>query len=260
MNAPGQKILKVTGILYVVFVGIVLTIVFAGMDDASIGSALEANSKFPLWFMLLYSLFELYMGIVGIVYCRTPEKAGLLVNLAKADLILFFISLKVDFQWISLIDIPLPVLYIIGAIKNQNAYKAANAKPNENEYKIANARPNVQPSGAGQAAPRVRPTQVMVVFCWNCGRLVSVSANKCGCGAPRAGDQALYALRELSAQANARPPVLAQNEAVISCCQNCGRPVIASSVQCAGCGMPRDQGQKLYVLQKQLICQTTKAI
>ncbi len=124
MNAPGKNFLKVIGILYLVFSGLdILSIALLGTMDAAQLEAYKASKDYhyPITVLLLNDLFGIFMGIMGIVYCSTLEKAKVLMGIAIVDLVGTAIFLTVDFQWTSLIiGIPIPILYLIGAVKNKN--------------------------------------------------------------------------------------------------------------------------------------------
>ncbi len=120
MNAPGKNFLKVTGILYLIIHGFDMLIVLLGMDNASLGSKLEAYTSFPLPVLLFNDLCGIFVGIMGIAYCSTLEKAKVLTGIAIIVLVWDVVFLIADFSWSSLIFLFLPILYLIGAVKNKN--------------------------------------------------------------------------------------------------------------------------------------------
>jgi len=121
MNAPGKNYLKVVGIIIIVLSSIDILVSLAGMDDKLVGLALSATTGVPLPFLVLNSIFGLFMGIMGVIYCNTPEKGKFLFGISIIDIAIYAIFLITAFQWSYLYSIPLSILYLVGAVKNKNA-------------------------------------------------------------------------------------------------------------------------------------------
>lgn len=127
-NAPGKQLLKVTGILMVIFSSIVLVLAFLsaaaiGALLGAFGGAVAATAGFlAMLLAFLPGIFEFVAGILGIVNANKPEKAGICLAFGIIVLVLVVISTiysKID--WTSAVGFVLPVLYLIGAIKNKQA-------------------------------------------------------------------------------------------------------------------------------------------
>ena len=134
--APGKTLLLVTGILFVIFgttnffMGGIL-LLLAGMDGSMFASL------FPLLFpfyTILRACFAVIMGIVGILFRMRPEKAGVckvfaIISFCISGLDMIIVTailsgtlaVTIIFAWLPAMVIP--ILYLVGAIKNQNASK-----------------------------------------------------------------------------------------------------------------------------------------
>lgn len=124
-TAPGKGLLKVSGILLIIFAAISIVILVFGMiAAASLGGALGAAvGGIVLVLGLVSSVFSLIMGILGVKYANVPAKATVCMVFAIIAIALQLISLvSGDANIISaLIGLVLPVLYLIGALKNKQA-------------------------------------------------------------------------------------------------------------------------------------------
>ena len=132
MEAKGSGFLKVTGILMIIggaislIVAIVAIIGIAALVYVA-GSEINAGLLYAAGVILLVSaVAELIAGIVGVKNCKKPEKArtcvvwGVIVAvLCVAGSVLTVVGGN-SFPVFSLIlGLVLPVLYIVGAIKNK---------------------------------------------------------------------------------------------------------------------------------------------
>ena len=137
MKNQGQTFLKVTSILMVIG-GIIALLagVFAILGVSAL-AALMGSAEGP---GLLYagsvlavvtSAVEILAGAKGLKACRLPEKAGECVILGIAIVALSMISMVVsvkgggEFKIINLVvNLLVPVLYILGAVKTKPAARA----------------------------------------------------------------------------------------------------------------------------------------
>ena len=129
MNAPGKGFLKVTGILMVIFGAISIITAIAGIacsaaimsqggDATTIGGALILG----VILACLGGILEFIAGIFGIKNCDKPEKSNVCLVFAIIILALNLISNIIGgFTWLSIFGYVLPILYLIGAIKNKQA-------------------------------------------------------------------------------------------------------------------------------------------
>jgi len=135
-NAPGKKLLKVTGILFIIFgvIGIILgliTLVFSDLlSDMGREQSLErATATAMLFFGVLLgiasSILQLYAGWFGYKNCNKPDKAQKCLIFAIVLIIIRFASLFFDDVIVvaAIIGFILPVLYLIGAWQNNAVSK-----------------------------------------------------------------------------------------------------------------------------------------
>ena len=135
MKAPGSGLLKVVGILYVIFAGIGIIFGLIGLAGIAALAALVGVSSGLLTFSALIGLasaaFRLFLGIVGIKHNNNLEKAGFLrtlgiadVALAGASVIFGAVLLGLSGLALELVGLVLPILFLIGASKNVAAARA----------------------------------------------------------------------------------------------------------------------------------------
>lgn len=140
-NPKGSGFLKVTGILLIIFgaIALILSIisllgvsVFLSAAKEAVGAE-EVNlgvSSFMLYvgsiFLLISSAAELVTGIIGCVNCKRPEKANVCLAWGIIVAVLCVLSSVITvigggkFNVISLLfGLVLPVLFIIGAVRNR---------------------------------------------------------------------------------------------------------------------------------------------
>lgn len=129
-NAPGKGLLKVSGILLIIFaaigiIALILTMVAAGAA-ASLGGDFGALAGGLVIVGLILGLagcvFSLIMGILGVKYANVPSKATVCMVFAIITIALQLISLIMNGGngiVMGLIGLVLPVLYLIGALQNK---------------------------------------------------------------------------------------------------------------------------------------------
>lgn len=130
-NAPGKGFLKVSGILLIIFAVIsILVLVIGIIAAASLGSlggevgALAGGIAVgALVISLISCAFSLVMGILGVKYANVPSKAQVCMVFAIIAIALQIITLVTGGSDIvmTIIGLVLPVLYLIGALKNKQA-------------------------------------------------------------------------------------------------------------------------------------------
>lgn len=134
-QVPGKGLLKVTGILFVIFAGITLLFGLIGLiGSVALGAALGGASGavlagaliLALVIALVVAVLELIAGIFGIKNCDKPEKSTTCIVFGTIILVLSVISMissitSGQFQWTSIFGIALPILYFIGAVMNKKA-------------------------------------------------------------------------------------------------------------------------------------------
>ena len=133
-DAPGRKMLKVTGMLLLIFGCISFSLNYLAMNNFLTGRGFFRGSTFEIVFMLIVSMlasaFQVYAGAIGTSYCNNVEKAGrlwaagiiLLVALVLATAVNLAFGATVNLG--TVIGVVLPVIYLVGAQKNLEAKKA----------------------------------------------------------------------------------------------------------------------------------------
>jgi hypothetical protein len=134
MEAPGKGILKVVSILFIIFGAIATVISLVGVLGSAalfspyggfigaVGSILIVATVL----MLIVSVLELVLGIVGLKKSGDPRKAGYFITtgilLSALALISMIIGISGNgFTITSLIGFVLPILYIVGGAMNRKA-------------------------------------------------------------------------------------------------------------------------------------------
>lgn len=131
MQPAGAKFLKVTGILMIIFGAISIVFSIIGFLGMGIIEASGVAKLGLLWVAMIIgfagSVAELVAGIIGVINCEKPEKAqtclilGIIVAALTVLSSLFtLIAYSENFSVFSLFSgLVVPVLYIIGALKNK---------------------------------------------------------------------------------------------------------------------------------------------
>ena len=136
-TTKGTGLLKVTGILMIIgggisiIMGIIAALGVAALAYISDGTVSSALLYASVVLMLISAVAELVAGIIGVVNCKKPEKAGVCIAwgiivavLSVAGTILNSVG-GGSFSAFSLIlGLVLPVLYIIGAVFNKKEHAA----------------------------------------------------------------------------------------------------------------------------------------
>jgi len=141
-DAPGQKLLKIVGILYIVFASINILLSMISLSalltmDYWLGSfggeAMHGSWIFYYTAPVFISFFALFIGIMGVANCKNKQKASMLQGLGIIGIaiyVLFYASTAAMGVYAYLgelgtamlillpIDFILPALYIVGARKN----------------------------------------------------------------------------------------------------------------------------------------------
>ena len=133
MNAPGRGLLIVSGVMLVI-VGIVGLGAW-GVMQPSPPPAMELASPFifGLSWRVVYTLMFLFSGFCvgialdGLIHCNAPNKAGALKIRGFVVLVLEILSIilfirHIDFSVGYLIIPGIIIMYIVGAVKNENAW------------------------------------------------------------------------------------------------------------------------------------------
>ena len=138
-HAPGKGFLKVSGILMIIFAafGVLMGILVmvggglagsltSGTELDSVGGAVGGLVMILGLVTLIGAVFNLVMGILGVKYSDKPEKAQTCFILAIIAIAIQIVSAILGGAiWTLIIGLILPVLYLIGAIKNKNAVSSS---------------------------------------------------------------------------------------------------------------------------------------
>ena len=135
MKAPGSGLLKVVGILYIIFAGLGIVFGLIGLAGiAALGAMLGINTGLLTLSALIglaSAAYRLILGIIAVKHNNNLEKAGLLrtlgiidVILAGASVVFGAVMLGLGGVALELIGLVLPILFLIGASKNAAAVNA----------------------------------------------------------------------------------------------------------------------------------------
>lgn len=143
-QAPGRTLLKVTGIILIVFgaiaaLGAILILVAGGLLAGNPGLEQYASilaggfAAAAGVVMLISAAANIAVGAIGVKHCNNLEKAQTCFILGIVITALQLVGLFINgFDFSGLLGLALPVLYLLGAIKNRQAYAATKAQPPEN--------------------------------------------------------------------------------------------------------------------------------
>lgn len=136
-KTKGSGFLKVTGILMIIgggisiILGIIAALGVAALAYISDGEISSAMLYASVALMIVSAAAQLVAGIIGVVNCKKPEKAGtcivwgiIVAVLCVAGSILNSIGGGSFSVFSLLLGLVLPVLYIIGAAFNKKEYIA----------------------------------------------------------------------------------------------------------------------------------------
>ncbi len=128
MNAPGKGMLKVVSILFIVFGAIATVLSIIAVLGAGLVASLAGTSATMIVvaaiLLLVSSVAELVIGIMGIKKSGDPSKAMFFIVTGIILCVLTLVSMIMNFQVTSLIGFVLPVLYIVGGAINKKAAAA----------------------------------------------------------------------------------------------------------------------------------------
>lgn len=135
-TTKGTGFLKVTGILMIIGGGISIIMgIIAALSVAALAYIAGGDSSALLYasvvLMLISAVAELVAGIIGVVNCKKPEKAGVCIAwgiivavLSVAGTILNSVGGGTFSVFSLILGLVLPVLYIIGAVFNKKEHAA----------------------------------------------------------------------------------------------------------------------------------------
>lgn len=129
-GAPGKNFLLVTGTLYIFFGAFDIIIGALALDVSDSFSSIlsffgvpnvTGPFRFLLFLFIISGAWNLIIGILGAKNSGVIENAYFLSVLAVIDLILSAVPLLFNFSWFALLFLAVPILYLIGALKNKGA-------------------------------------------------------------------------------------------------------------------------------------------
>ena len=125
MEAKGSTFLKVTGILMIVFGAIALIVsIIAILGIAALAAFNDGTYDMTMLyvggvFALISAVAEFVAGIIGVINAKLPHKANTCIVWGVVVAVISMIGGS-QFNVFSLIcGLAIPVLYIIGAVKNK---------------------------------------------------------------------------------------------------------------------------------------------
>ena len=132
LTAPGKGILKVVGILGLVFGGINSIILLHGLLTIDMFRFVMPDFPWEVYHLFSFVMlsYGIYLSVMAILHCGTLEKANFLKSLGIIGIVFIFISSVFDFVALGAsaaviipINFVLPILYIAGASKNVKAFE-----------------------------------------------------------------------------------------------------------------------------------------
>ena len=120
---PGSSILKVVGIIYLIF-GIIAAISLFGLLALSGGYRFDGIAILALFLSILIVGLDILAGIFGIMYNNNSEKANSLFSYGIVLMIVVIINAIVGavtggLNILGIIGLILPVLFLVGSYKNK---------------------------------------------------------------------------------------------------------------------------------------------
>ena len=126
-HAPGKALLKIVGILFIIFSLVTIIVALVGIFS---GTAMTVSGAAGLGALMVIGtilscssgILQFIAGIFGVKYSDEPERATTCIVLGAIIILLTLINMIwAGFHWTQLFGLVLPVLYFIGAIMNRNA-------------------------------------------------------------------------------------------------------------------------------------------
>jgi hypothetical protein len=187
MKAPGRLFIKIPSILYIIGGAAALFAALFGREVLQdFGDFGNTTREFTIFWCVM-GLFYLVVGILGFLFCNSTHKTTALITLAVFDMITVVANMYVhfptldshlaetvrfnfEFSLFPLLWFALPVLYLIGAIKNKNYYN-----PTTTYY-----------SYDDESRPSLNPIYAVLWNCEKCKVINDSDASYCkGCGSHR---------------------------------------------------------------------------
>ena len=137
MNAPGKGILKVVSVLYIIFGAIfallmLLSLFLGSMIGALVGDML--GGFLGTWvgsilfvIFLIPAALDLIFGIIGVKKAGDPSKATFFIVVGIILTVIALIGVVSSFSVWMLLNLVMPVLFIVGGFMNKNATIAPSA-------------------------------------------------------------------------------------------------------------------------------------
>ncbi len=134
MDAPAKGLLKVSSILFIVFAAISVVVSIVGLIGVAALAALGASydttgavavaggvAIFAMIIAIVSSLIQLVVGILGVKKSGDATKAQFFIVTGFIIGGLQLISIVISFNFLGLIGLVLPILYIVGGFQNKKA-------------------------------------------------------------------------------------------------------------------------------------------
>ena len=125
MKAPGRGFLLVCGILHIIFSVIALVLLLAtsaSIDSIRINIWDAGVSITQIIINVIFVIIQLIAGIIFVANYNKPASANLCLVFAVIAIIVPIINVILNgFNWTDVPSFVLPILCLIGAIKNKNA-------------------------------------------------------------------------------------------------------------------------------------------
>lgn len=153
-NAPGKTLLKISGIIMLVFGGFVALMGFLAIIGSSTMGSDAIYAVIGGIAFIISGGFNILVGLIGVKNCEKPEKAGLCMTWGIIALVLQVISLFLSFSMWSLLALALPILFVLGANQNKKAFEQGMVYGGQPQYGQPPQQYGQQPPQYGQQPPQ----------------------------------------------------------------------------------------------------------
>jgi len=134
-TAPGRAMLKVTGILYIIFGGMSIIMALLALLGAIVmqepgahyyfdADLIEAGAGYVFLIsliMLVQSGFSVFLGIMCVAHCDKVERGSFLRIIIIIHMVFLVASVILDPSLLTVIAFIVPIIAIVGASKNAKA-------------------------------------------------------------------------------------------------------------------------------------------
>ena len=123
IDTPKRQMLRVTGILCIVFAGLEFLLVQLATLIPFLGVIVTSGAAIPFPMLLVNTLCGIAAGIFAILFYKRADKAKTFLVIGIVYFVLGLVTLTITFHWASIFALILPVFYVIGADADKDTIK-----------------------------------------------------------------------------------------------------------------------------------------